>query len=152
VIVDEDYRGRALGDRLTEYLPGMHEGGIQKSSRHGDVALEPVLGVEHGDVEFFYREILQLLSENVKDISRPTDRGAFLSFLGCHSAAELECRMYADCTSRSHAGHSGKSGDGLRGEKPERAAAGRQDLLPDAERRPALGAGAEEDCNQLARA
>jgi hypothetical protein len=143
VIVNEDYRRRALRNRFTEHLAGMNERRIEQSSRDGDIALEAVLGIEDSNMKFLDRQILELLTENFVDIPRPAHRRAFLSLLGGHTPAQLERRMYADCTSRSYSCNGGQRCNGLRGEQPKRAAAGGENLLANSECGSAFGSAAQ---------
>jgi hypothetical protein len=57
-----------------------------------------------------------------------------------------------DCTSRSDSGHGCESGDGLGSQETKRSAAGRKNVLANAESGSTLGAAAEENGEELARA
>jgi len=55
-------------------------------------------------------------------------------------------------TSRTDAADAGKGCDRLRRQKAKRSTTGRENLLADAERRPALGSRPEHNCQQFTRA
>jgi hypothetical protein len=86
----------------------MHERRIEQAAGYGDVALEPVLGIEYRDVKLFDRKILQALGENLEDVAGPAHGRPFLSFLRRHAPSQLEGGVDANRASRSHAPHAGK--------------------------------------------
>jgi hypothetical protein len=139
MIVDENDCRRSFRDRFPEHFSRMHERRVEKSTRYGDVALQSMLGVEHCDVKLFNRQILQTLGEYLVDVARPSNRRALLAFFGGHPPSQLERRVYTNRTSRSHASNAGKRRYRLGGEQSQGPATRRQDLLADAERRPAFG-------------
>jgi len=94
----------------------MHERRIEEAASYGDVALEPVLRIKHGDVELFDRKILQTLREDLIDIARPAHRRSFLPFFHRHAPAQLERCVDTNRTSRSYPAHARERGDRLRGQ------------------------------------
>jgi len=139
VIVDEDDRRRSLGDRFPENLTRMHERRIEQAAGYRDVALEPVLRVEHRNMELLDRQIFQSLREDLIDIAWPANGRSLLPFLCRHSPSQLERGVDANRTSRSYSSDSGESGDGLRRQQAQRATACRKNFLPNTERRTTLG-------------
>ena len=59
VVVNEDDRCRALRDGLAKDLARMHERGVQYPASHKDVAIDAVLRIEYGDVEFLNGAIVE---------------------------------------------------------------------------------------------
>jgi hypothetical protein len=86
----------------------MHERRIEQAAGYRDVALEPVLRIEHRDVELLDREILQTLREDLIDIAGPAHGRSFLPFLRRHSPSQLERGVDANRTSRSYTPDAGK--------------------------------------------
>ena len=100
MVVHQDDRRRPLGDRLAEYLPRMHQRGIEYASRHRHVALQPMLRVQHGHVKLFHREILQSRRKGRIHIARGAQRRPLIPRLDRQTPSELECRMNGHCTRR----------------------------------------------------
>jgi hypothetical protein len=149
MIVDEYDRRRPLGDRFPEHLARVHEGGVQDAARHRDVALQPVLRVEHRDVKLLDRQVLEPRREQIEDVSRRADRRALLPRLRRQAPPQLEGRVYGDRTGCSNPGQRSQRRHRLRGEPPERPVAGRQHRVPHADRRPPGPSGADDDRQQL---
>ena len=63
MIVNQYDCRRPLRDRLSEDFPRMHQRRVQEPARYRNVALEPMLRIEHGDVKFFDGQIFQALRE-----------------------------------------------------------------------------------------
>jgi hypothetical protein len=140
MIVDENDRGRSFRDRLPKHFSRMNERRIEEAASYGDVALEPVLRIEDGDVKLLHRKILQTLRKDLEHIARPAHGCSFLSLLNRHAPAQLERGMDTNRTSRSYTAHTGESGHRLSGEQPERAAAAGENVLSYSECRSTLGA------------
>jgi hypothetical protein len=117
VVVDEDDSGRPLSDRFPKYFSRMHERRVEEAASYGDVALEPVLRIEHGDVELFNRKILQALRKDLIHVARPAHGRSFLPLLRRHASTQLERGMDTNRTSRSYTTYARKSGDWLRREQ-----------------------------------
>jgi len=98
VIVNENYRRRILGDRLTKYFTGMHERRVEQPTRYCNVPLQPMLGIQNSDVKFFDWKILESLSEDFVHIPRAADRNSFVTFLCSHATAELERGVHRNCS------------------------------------------------------
>jgi hypothetical protein len=152
VIVNENYRGCVLGDRLAKYFARMDERRIQQPSRYGDVPLEPVLRVEDGNVKFLDRQILEALPENLVHISRTSNRNAFIALLGRHAPAELECGMNGDSAGCTDARQTRQCGDRLGRQSPQGTVRTGQNLVANADCRVFFGSTAEEDREKLGRA
>jgi len=134
MIVDQDDSRCSLGDRFPKDLTRMNERRIEKPAGYGDVALEPVLGVEHRDVKFFDRKILQTLGENLEDVARPPHWRPFLPLLRRHAPSQLEGCMDTNRTSRSYTPHAGKGRYRLRRQKSQRSPTSGKYLLADPDR------------------
>jgi hypothetical protein len=145
VIVDEDDRRRSLGNRFPEHLARMHERRIEQPACYHDVALEPVLRVEHCDVELLDREILKSLRKDLIDIPGPPDGRSLLPFLRRHSSSQLERGVDANRTSRSYSPDARESRHGLRCQQPQRASAGGKNLLAYSERGAAFGSATKKN-------
>jgi len=130
VIVDEDDRRRSLGDSFPENLTRMHERRIEQAAGYRDVALEPVLRVEHRDMELLDGQIFQSLREDLINIAGPANGRSLLSFLCRHSPSQLERGVDANRTSRSYPPYAGESRHGLRRQQPQRSSAAGKNLLP----------------------
>jgi hypothetical protein len=59
MVVHQDDRRRPLGDRFPEDLARMHEGRGENPARDRHVPFEPMLRVQHRDVKFLDRQILE---------------------------------------------------------------------------------------------
>jgi len=129
MIVDEDDRRRTLGDRFPENLTRMHERRIEQAASYRDVALEPVLRVEHRDMELLDRQIFQSLREDLIHIAGPANGRSLLSFLCRHSPSQLERGVDANRTSRSYPPDAGESRHGLRRQQPQRSSTAGKNLL-----------------------
>jgi hypothetical protein len=116
VIVNENYRGRILGDRLAKHFPRVYQRRIEEAACYGNVALEPMLRVEDGDVEFLDGEVLQALAENLMNVSRTPDGHAFVAFLRRHPSSELERGVHGDSARCANAGETRERRHRLRGE------------------------------------
>jgi hypothetical protein len=152
VIVNENYRRSILSDCLTKYLPWMDERRVEQTAGYRDVALEPVLRVEHSNVKFFDWKILKPLTENLVYISRTTDGHTFIALLRRHPPAELERGMNGDGARSADASQTRQRSDGLRGQPAERAMRARKYFVADPDCRVFFGSTAEEDREQLGRA
>ena len=135
VIVNENYRRRIFGNCLTEHLTWVHQRGIQKPSRYGDVPLQPMLGVEDGDVKLFDWKILQSLSEYLMHITRTAYGHTFISLFGSHSAAELECGVHRNRSRIANSAETRECRHRLGREPPKRSMRAREDLVADSNRR-----------------
>jgi hypothetical protein len=113
MIVNKNDGRRPLRDRLPKHFSRMNERRVEEAARYRDVALEPVLRIENGDVELFHREILQTLRKDLVHIAWPAHGRSFLSFLHRHAPPQFERGMDTNRTSRSYAPHTRKSGDRL---------------------------------------
>jgi len=113
MIVNQDDCRRSFRYRFSEYFPRMYERRIEKPARYRDVALEPVLRIEHRDVKLFHRQVFEALREYLEHVTRPTHRCSFLSFFRSHASPQLESRMDTNSTSRSYASQAGQGRDGL---------------------------------------
>jgi hypothetical protein len=114
VIVNENYRRGILCNCFAKHFAGMHERRVEQPARYCNVALETVLRVEHSDVKFFDRKILQSLSEYFVHIARAADGHALITLLGGHSPAELERGMHRDRACITDATETGEGRDRLR--------------------------------------
>ena len=103
MIVHEDDCRRSLGDRLAKDFARMHERGVEDPASDRDVALEPMLRVEHGNVELFDRQIFHAGTEVFDDISRRPHRSPILPSFSRHAASELERRVNRHRPSESYA-------------------------------------------------
>jgi hypothetical protein len=101
----------------------MYERRIEQAARYGDVALESVLRIEHGDVELLDRQIFQALREDFVDIAWPSDGCAFLPLFRRHAPSQLERGVDTNSTSRTDPAHAGKGRDRLAREQSQRTAA-----------------------------
>jgi hypothetical protein len=119
VIVDENDRRRSLGDRFPENLTRMHERRIEQAARYRDVALEPVLRIEHRDMELLDRQIFQSLREDLIDIAGPANGRSLLPFLCRHSPSQFERGVDANRTSRSYPPDAGEGRHRLRRQQPQ---------------------------------
>ena len=135
-----------------KHLSRMHERGIEQAASHRDVALEPMLRIEDGDVKLLHRKILQPLREDLVHVARPSDRRAFLARLGRHSPAQLERGVDTNRTSRSNSPHARERCDRLRRQQPERPSASGKNFLPDSYRRFPFRSASQQDRDQLTRA
>ena len=145
MIVNQNDRRCILGDCFTKHFARMYERRVEQAARYGYVALEPVLRIQDGHVEFLDWKILELLAEDLVHIARPADGYAVLAFLRRHSPAELECRVNRNSTCGSYTFERGKSRDGLRRQSPQRSVRAGKYVVPDPDRRVALGSAAEEN-------
>jgi hypothetical protein len=149
MIVNEDYCCCIFGDRFAKNFARMYERGVEKASRYGNVALEPVLRVENGDMKLFYGQILKPVTEDLVNVSRTANGHAILAVLGCHPAPELEGGMNCDGSRVANSGERGESGNRLRRQSPQRPMRAAENCVTNLSGRMAFGATAEEDCEQL---
>jgi hypothetical protein len=117
MVVHQNDSRRPLRDRFPKHFPWVNERGIEEATSDGDVALEPVLRIEDGDVEFFDWKILETLRKDLVHIARPAHRRSLLPFLHRHAPAQLERGMDTNSTSRSYPAYTGKSGHRLGSEQ-----------------------------------
>jgi hypothetical protein len=123
----------------------MHERRIEQAAGYGDIALEPVLGVEDGYVKLFDRKILQTLRKDLEDIARPAHRRSFLPLFRRHAPAQLESRMDANRTSCSYTPDAGKGRHRLRRQQPQGSPTGRKNLLANSNRGSAFGSATKKN-------
>jgi gentisate 1,2-dioxygenase len=102
-----------------------------------------VLRIEYRDVEFLDGKVFESLGKELVDVARPPDWRTLLSLLCRHPSPKLQSRVYSNRTSRSYAANAGERGNRLRRQQPQRAAAGRQDFLPNPECGTPLGSTAK---------
>ena len=96
MIVHEDDCSRILCNRLPEDFARMNQRGVQQSSCHRHVALEPVLSVEDRDVKLFDRKIFQSRREDLVNVAWTAHGDAILPFFCRHATAKLECSVDRD--------------------------------------------------------
>ena len=113
MIVDENYRRRVLRNCLAKNFARMYERRVEQAPGYGDVAFQSMLRIQNCHMKFFYRQILQSLSKYFVHIAWTPDRLALCTFLGSHSATELECRVNRYCPCIANTWYTGKRSDGL---------------------------------------
>ena len=144
-----DDRRRPLGDRLPKHLARMYEGRVQNPACHRDVALQPVLRVEHGDVELLDGQVFHPRSEVLDDVSRRLEPGSHPAGLDRHAPPKLQRRVNRDRASHSYPGNRPKRRHGLASNPAQRPAGFGEDRMPDLERAAARAARPEQDGEQL---
>jgi len=134
MIVYENDRRRILRDCFTKDFARVNERGVEKSAGYSNVTFQPVLRVEHCDVKFFDRKILQPLSEYFVDVARTPYRHSFVALLSRHSPAELEGRVNGNGAGIANTRQTRERCHGLRRESPQRAARACQYLVANSDR------------------
>ncbi len=93
MIVHEDDRRGALGDRLAKHLARMHERRIQNAARDRYVPFQPMLRIQYRHVKLLDRQIFQPRREHRDHVPGRPHRRPVRSRLGDHPAPEFERRV-----------------------------------------------------------
>src|ERR1019366_2568589 len=90
MVVHQDDRRGALGDRLAEHLARMDERRIQDAARDGDIAIEAVLCVEDGHVEFLDGQVLEPRRVRGPYVAWRPERRAFVARFTAKAPAQFK--------------------------------------------------------------